>query len=217
MHRLVRQAGFTLVEMIVSLAVFSIVITVSVGALLMLIATNQQLQGEQSVMTNLSFALDSMVREMRTGTGYYCDAGSSRTSGSSGAKIFQDGEALDTDVVQNCSSGNSGNLDLIGVSFIESGESITQAANTRIVYFFDRTEGKLYRRISDQAAQSIVSSGIYITDADFYVSGAAPLSAGSTEDDQASITIFIEAREANDSAAETYQIQTSITQRTLDI
>ena len=70
MYRTRTTGGFTLIEMIVSLTLFSAVITIAVGAFLVLLAANKQLQEEQAVLTNLSFALDSMTREIITGTGY---------------------------------------------------------------------------------------------------------------------------------------------------
>tara|TARA_B100000508_G_scaffold138723_1_gene135357 strand:- start:2496 stop:3152 length:657 start_codon:yes stop_codon:yes gene_type:complete len=212
-----KQFGFTLVEMVVSLGVFSIVVTIAVGALLVLIGSNDQLQKEQSVMTNLSFAVDSMTREIRTGINYFCDSRPNKNAGPNGEKIFQDGEVLDPEPTQDCVNGNSSNRDYHGISFVEGGRSITGADDTRIVYFYDRTDGKLYRRISGQNAQSIVSSGIYITDAEFYVQESAPLTAGVGEHDQASVTIFIEARDENDPTNKAYQIQTTISQRALDI
>ena len=75
-----QNLGFTLVEMIVS-RYFSIVVTTAVGAMLVLISTNQQLQSEQNVMTNLSFALDTMTREIRTGYNYYCTTSDTNPSG----------------------------------------------------------------------------------------------------------------------------------------
>jgi prepilin-type N-terminal cleavage/methylation domain-containing protein len=215
------QSGFTLVEMIVSLAVFSVVITMSVGALLMLVASNSQLQKEQSVMTNLSFAIDSMTREIRTGTLYYCDAADTRDAAYE-RKIFSDNEfisGLDVGMTQDCASGNNQDNQsrrLQGMSFVESGQSVTGAPNTRIVYFYDADEGKIYRRISGQAAQSIVSSGIYITNAEFFVTGSASM-AVTGDFIQPTVTIFIEAKEVNDPDAKTYRIQTMVTQRTLDI
>ena len=212
------QSGFTLIEMIVSLAVFSVVVTISVGALLVLIATNQQLQNEQSVMTNLSFALDSMTREIRTGVNYYCDAQNSKNAGPNGRKIFRDGDDLDFAPVQDCYDGNAGNRNYQGMSFVEGGQSITRTPDTRVVYFYDSTDGKIYRRVSGQDAQSIVSSGLYITDAEFFVSGSEPLEAGgATSQDQSIVTIYLQARDINDTAAKSYEIQTTVVQRTLDI
>lgn len=66
------RAGFTLVEMVVSLAIFSIVAVVALGALVKIIDTNKKAQTLQSSITNLNFALESMSREMRVGTSYYC-------------------------------------------------------------------------------------------------------------------------------------------------
>jgi prepilin-type N-terminal cleavage/methylation domain-containing protein len=218
-----QQLGFTLIEMIVSLAVFSIVVTITVGALLVLVGTNQQLQDEQSVMTNLSFALDSMTREIRTGTHYFCE-----TKNNNNNNIFDNSvnlnnpvpsaasdHGLDANEVQDCSTGRFplGHR-YHGIAFNEGGSSITGTGG-RILYFFDEDEGKIFRRVGSGLAQSIVSSGIYITDAEFFVSGSNPLN--NTEKDQTVVTIFIEAKDVNDPTAKAYQMQTTITQRTLDI
>lgn len=213
-----RQSGFTLIEMIVSLGVFSIVVTIAVGALLVLIASNDQLQKEQTVMTNLSFAVDSMTREIRTGINYFCDTANSPNAGANGEKIFQDGEVLDPDVTKDCSNGKTPNgHQYHGIAFVEGGRSITGADNTKIVYYHNANDGKIYRRISGQNAQSIVSSGVFITHAEFYVTDSAPLSDGVSEHDQAQITIFIEAKDLNNPANKPYQVQTTVTQRALDI
>ena len=214
------QFGFTLVEMIVSLALFSVVLTISVGALLMLIATNQQLQAEQSVMTNLSFALDSMAREIRTGTHYYCASRANYNAGG-GDAIFDtstDQEGVNK-TTQDCPDGNDiSGRKLQGVSFREGGESVTTGIGERILYFYDNTggsdSGKILRRVGNDDPQSIVSSGIYIENAEFFVSGSSP--GTGVGENQAAVTIFIEAREKV-GADRTYQIQTTIVQRTLDI
>ena len=75
----VRARGFTLVELMVSLTIFSIVMMVSTGTLLVLIDVNAKAQALYSATSNLSFALDSMTREMRTGYHYYCDDSNGQT------------------------------------------------------------------------------------------------------------------------------------------
>ncbi len=67
------KRGFTLVEMIVSLAIFSIVATVSLGALVSIVSANKKAQTLQSTITNLNFALESMSRDMRVGGKYHCE------------------------------------------------------------------------------------------------------------------------------------------------
>ena len=68
-----KRAGFTLVEMIVSLALFSVVAVIAIGALLKVIDANDKAQSIQSAVTNLNFALESMSRDLRTGTDYDCE------------------------------------------------------------------------------------------------------------------------------------------------
>lgn len=214
-----QTAGFTLVEMIVSLAVFSTVVTITVGALLMIIASNQQLQQEQSVMTNLSFMLDSMTRELRTGSDYFCASRPNYAAGSLEA-IFDTSdsqEALGANV-RDCPDGRPSGHDLQGVSFREAGGSITGGGATRILYFLDRTNPsdiRIMRRVGDEAAQPVSSSGIEIIDAEFYVTGSTDLDSGDRR--QPSVTIFITARDASNSAGPSYNIQTTVTQRALDV
>lgn len=68
------SAGFTLIELIVAVALFSIVMVICVGALLSLTTANRKAQALQSVMNNLNVAVDSMVRAIRQGDVYHCGA-----------------------------------------------------------------------------------------------------------------------------------------------
>ncbi len=70
-----RSLGFTLIEMIVALAIFSVVAVVALGALMKIISANKKAQSLMSAMTNINFALESMSREMRVGSNFYCVGG----------------------------------------------------------------------------------------------------------------------------------------------
>jgi len=65
--------GFSIIEMIVAVAIFSIVMVVCVGALLSVVDVNQRVQSIKSIVNNLNYALESMVRNIRTGSNYDCD------------------------------------------------------------------------------------------------------------------------------------------------
>lgn len=69
-------AGFTLVEIIVSLGIFAVVAVVALGALVKIVSANRKAQTVQAAVTNINFALDAMSREMRVGRDYYCQSGS---------------------------------------------------------------------------------------------------------------------------------------------
>jgi prepilin-type N-terminal cleavage/methylation domain-containing protein len=64
--------GFSIVEMLVAVAIFSIVMLIAVGALLTMIDANRKAQALNSVMNNLNLAIESMSREIRVGTNYNC-------------------------------------------------------------------------------------------------------------------------------------------------
>jgi len=215
-----KQSGFTLIEMIVSLGVFSVVVTTAVGAMLVLVSTNQQLQAEQSVMTNLSFALDTMTREIRTGFHYNCVQRASYSTDI--ANIFSGtpgGHETLGDIINDCPNGRGSGMNLQGISFYEGGDSITGAGARRILYYYDGTDPnnkRIMRRVGDQSPQSIVSSGLSIINAEFVVTGSAKFgSIGNTE--QPTVTIYIEAQDRNSSTGKIHYLQTTVTQRTLDL
>ncbi|MES2966615.1 MAG: type II secretion system protein [Patescibacteria group bacterium] len=193
------QTGFTLIEMMVALSLFTIVVTIAVGAFLSMIGASKGVQGEQSVMTTLTFVLDSMTREIRTGTNYYC-----------GTRSFISSNSISTSTVNDCATGNE------GVSFVESGSSVTVSASSRrIAYYYDTssTPDTIMRRVGNGTPQSVVSEGITITKAEFFVTGTQRLNAG-TDINQPTVTIVLE---ATDETGATTTLQTTVTQRELDI
>ena len=66
------QKGFTLIEMLVAVGLFSVVMLVAVSAILSIIGNNKKAQGINNVVNNLNFAIESMVRDMKTGYLYKC-------------------------------------------------------------------------------------------------------------------------------------------------
>src|ERR1700754_1216176 len=66
--------GFTLIEMLVSVAIFVSVMAIALGALLSMSESDRRAQTLKSVINNLNFSLDAISRTARTGTTYYCGA-----------------------------------------------------------------------------------------------------------------------------------------------
>jgi prepilin-type N-terminal cleavage/methylation domain-containing protein len=196
-----RQSGFTLIEMLVSLALFTIVATISVGTLLVLINGNSKVVGEQSVMTGLTFALDSMSREIRTGTDYFC-----------GSIVQVTGNAVtgSSTNVSNCTSGN------VGLSFREAGESITGGSSQgRIAYYFDNN--MMYRKIGTGTPVPIIGDDIRVTSARFVVTGSEKLTANLTDKLQPTVTLVLTAVASSSDNTTPFTVQTTVTQRALDI
>ena len=65
-----RQKAFTLVEMLVSIAIFSFVMVATTSVLLSVVDANHKAQGLKTAIDDLSLALESMTRNLRTGSQY---------------------------------------------------------------------------------------------------------------------------------------------------
>lgn len=68
----IHTRGFTLIEMLVSVAIFSVVMVMALGALLSLSTASRKTQALKSAVDNLSFGIESMSRSMRTGYNFHC-------------------------------------------------------------------------------------------------------------------------------------------------
>lgn len=66
--------GFTLIEVLVAVALFTIVVTVSVSALLVILDANRKAQNISNTINNAFFSFETMTRLMRTGVSYHCGA-----------------------------------------------------------------------------------------------------------------------------------------------
>ncbi len=64
--------GFTLVEMLVSLALFSVVMVLSASALFFVIEGGRKARSTSSVIGNLNYALENMSRNIRVGSNFHC-------------------------------------------------------------------------------------------------------------------------------------------------
>ncbi len=76
--------GFTLLEMIVSMGIFTIVAVIAVGSLVRISSLNRQAQSLQAATNNINYILESMSREMRVGSTYDCFDGETYDGPASG-------------------------------------------------------------------------------------------------------------------------------------
>ncbi|HBM45415.1 MAG: hypothetical protein UR85_C0011G0009 [Candidatus Nomurabacteria bacterium GW2011_GWF2_35_66] len=67
-----KKSGFTLIEIMVSISIFSVVMLIVIGALLMLNDANKKAQATRAIVDNLNFAMDDITRSIRTGKDFKC-------------------------------------------------------------------------------------------------------------------------------------------------
>jgi prepilin-type N-terminal cleavage/methylation domain-containing protein len=139
-----KSKGFTLIEIIVSLAIFSIVAVIAIGALVRVTGANRQAQAIQSGVNNVSFLLDAISREMRVGSSFKCHW-------SSGDLSTYDASTM---TVNDCSSivGGSGG-DTI-VSFASSAVDPNTSTNLIYAYLFHKAPTGLIEIYKAEQAHS---------------------------------------------------------------
>lgn len=69
------NSGFTLLEILVALALFIVVMTIGLGSVINVLEANRKSASLKSVMTNLNFAIEIMSREIKFGRSYGCSIG----------------------------------------------------------------------------------------------------------------------------------------------
>jgi hypothetical protein len=135
--------------------------------------------------------------------------------------LFDEGFDLDENFgtsTNDCLGKSNSDWHLHGLSFIEGGSSVTGAAD-RIVYFHDSRTGEVYRKVSGGNRIPIVADDVFIHDLQFFVTGSTPQSeAAGLFYDQPSVTVYLEASPTTTTPVdERYQLQSTVTQRVLDI
>ncbi len=183
--------------MMVAVAIFAIVMTVALGALLAMSESDRKAQTLKSVINNLNFSLDSMSRAIRTGTEYHCDP---------------DDPAVPITTPNNCVTPET------SFAFRPAGALLSE----RITYRLETSNGALCGqaapnigcivRTTASGSSPLTSPEVYIETLRFYVRGAAQ-----GDSLQPIVTILI-AGVVTVSATQSspFNLQTSVTQRLYD-
>ena len=185
-----QNRGFTLVETIVAVGLFSVVMLVATTALLSLMSANKKAQSIQSVMTNLNVAIDGMARSIRMGTQYRCNSSAPADP--------------------NCFSGTGGSS-----LYFESFGGNQSIASDDWEYVYNPATHRLYRSKENGAnLLAITSADISIDSFSFYVVGATP---GDTEQPKV-VMVAKGTINANDPRRRTsFTVQATAVQRSIDI
>jgi len=62
-----KEKGFTLIELMVSISIFTMIAIVALGAMITIIDANRKARSLSTIMNNLNFSVESMTRSVKTG------------------------------------------------------------------------------------------------------------------------------------------------------
>lgn len=68
-----KQSGFTIIETMIATSLFLVVMVIGIGSLLNANAISHKNTDERAVLDSISFALEEMSRNLRTGYSYHCE------------------------------------------------------------------------------------------------------------------------------------------------
>lgn len=198
-----REAGFTLLEMIVSIGIFTFVAVIAVGSLVRISSLNRQAQSMQSSVNNINYILENMTREMRFGSYFHC----TNNNGTFPAST------LNTLTAQSCN-----NFKGIVFKTPKTGTGVTiPKCNLAAGYWLDGTTVKKDQQvncddsISRQDAVSLIdTSNIVLTDFDLEVR------VGPSRYSFANIR-FTGYSGIKENEKSYFDIRTAVSQRTLDL
>lgn len=140
-----KDRGFTLVEVIVSIAIFTVVVTVAMVGLLSVLDASRESRAQADAVDNLNFVVDDMIRRIRTGYDFDCAEGG------------------------NCPNGAD------EFSFASSEVNDSDGSNPTVTYELgehSNGKGRIDRTIStDGDTVAMTSPNVDVTNLTFYVTG----------------------------------------------
>lgn len=204
--------GYTIIETMIAISIFLIIIAVGMDALLNANLVHRKSQDMRSIMDNLSFIMEDMSKNLRTGYDYRC--------------INNNGD-LDPSLIGIAQSGQS----CLGIAF-EYANGNPADDTDQWVYKIDSDNGETFNiSKSTDSAQSFVKLNpeeVLITNIDqvsgvrvsgFVITGAEPPNPtdGSGDHLQPLVTIRLTGEiKSKDGLTTPFSLQTSVSQRLID-
>jgi prepilin-type N-terminal cleavage/methylation domain-containing protein len=217
-----KNKGFTLVEMLVVLGLFSFIMTLATSVLYSTQAVNVKLQETQAVLDNVNVSIETMVRDIRYGSVFHCMDTLPDVSGDSSYLARR-----------NCAYG--------GTEFSHGGHVLffkpveASNPNDRVAYYATTTKTGMVIQKNEyasgvlKATYQVTSDDVKVSNLIFYLTGASstvPTKDGVGDDIPGSedyiqplvtLTVAGETIPIKEGASSTkFLVETSISSRILD-
>lgn len=192
--------GFTLIEMIVAMGVFTICVVLIVGSLISLNNASRKERAIRVAMDNVGAAIDSMSRNIRMGSQFHCGCGA---SGSGGTQPYTGGDTTFPGGIRNCpASTGTGDVCMA----FEGQDGSDTAVNDQVVYKL--LNGQVWRSIDSGANYlAMTAPEINITKLTFFIDGA------DVDTNQPVVRIVMRGVAGRGAIATPFLVQTSVSAR----
>jgi prepilin-type N-terminal cleavage/methylation domain-containing protein len=109
-YSLLTSRGFTLIEIMIAVGLFTVIMVVGIGAVLSTNQTHKVNQNQRQLIDNLSFVMEDMSRNLRLGSYYRCPAGVTYTSSPTTIYSFSSVVDRDNGGDNDCDNGTSNQI-----------------------------------------------------------------------------------------------------------
>jgi hypothetical protein len=188
--------GYTIIETMIAVSLFIIIVMVGMGALLSANSLHRKSQGMRSVMDNLSFIMEDISRNLRTGYSFHCIAPGDTVP------------VISVSTPKSCATGGWG----IAFEYTKGNPSND---DDQWVYYID--DGKIFK----STLGSDLSNFIQLTPDEIVIDSASSftvLGAEPPPDDlQPFVTIKLIGTITFKDIITPFSLQTSVSQRNIDI
>ncbi len=180
--------GFTLVEMMVSISLFTVVLLIASSAFLAVVNADRKSRATRIAMDNLNLTLEDMSRRIKTGYGYDCVFINEPVGGSTDCSV----------------SDNASQFNFYG----QDGELVT----------YNKVGTGITRQILGLSTLLVTAPEIIINKLQFVVGGSTRgPSGGGTDVAQPYVVILVDGSTKVGAVTSNFKIQTMVTQRAYDI
>lgn len=213
------KKGFTLIEMLVAVGLFSVVMLLSTAVIFSIINGNRKSQTINTVVNNLNFSIESVIRDVKTGYWYQCHdyRGNWPTL-----------EEFKANYLNQATNPGYSCIDDGYSTYISFISTISSDASPRVVqYYFepgtDTSPGMIYKVDEDSAPDGykLTSPEIDIKQFDLYIKNPPPANtSNSTTALQPGVFLIMKGNVKvgnKDADVSSFGVQTYISQRYLNI
>jgi len=192
-----KNKGFTLIEIMVATSIFTIIMLIAIGSLVVASDSAKKSQALQTAMDNVNFAMDSMTRSLRTGTTYSCIT----------TPTIEYIDKKDCVNTGNSNDGGSG-IAFTPVNHPNADTAYAQVQRDDLTYTLQRCD---LSNPFNPSCVDLVANNVNIKTLRFFVNGSDP-----SDKIQPSVYIIMEGTITIKDQPTSFAIQTMTSQRTLD-
>lgn len=191
--------GFTLIEVMISIGLFSVIMIVGITAILGVNNTYRKSRTMRSAIDNLSFVMEDMARNIRLGSSYRC-------LNSSNISPIDIEDALDS----------PGGVSCKGIALEPFWNPIRNDPGDQIIYYIDGGEESIFKSLEGDLSTSLPMNSadlrIDASTSGFTIFGATT----DIDGEQPSVLIILNGTVDVGGNSTAFNLQTTVSQRLLD-